>query len=661
MNNNKSISSSQGNENIDRRPSTMTTVSRSSFATWLVVCTVVSLVMGRHSSDHVTEYWKEFKSYLMPAPTSTNLEMRLPPRLPLQKSWLEEVAGQSEADGECLNPQASSSSKTTAELLVHPLLLNIHPPPTAVVISSLPIFHDDALLPALIREIQRHKPIRMIYVAVDDLEQARAMRQCQEIVSRFDFQVQCLDLAEIDKQEEDENEEVSFTVDAVILPFADTVICADEFYDQEEQEQEQEDDDRETMEFWYDHLSDHGALITALGNTFPLEDIILTDNHMEETMEEPPKFQERYDRINALTKATFRRVIDFDIPASNYYYSEYQQGTSSTTASIPVNIGVAFKSNTGIAYWRWNEANYNRLIQERLDALDDRNDDLVVFDSATMLTLQHAPSHSSWWFCGSYNEAILETRECVPPGYDPYDPNVPLGDLYVSKSKAGENAGRGVFVSVDVKKGSNMALETTTDSIHFEWMTTQLQRNMMDEVKVFADSKAKIIHVYAEAYGYESNPWGMAQEAVMSHFLTFVNHGCNGTSNLGERGVDPSNHTEWSVDLDEDIPKDLRSEFVDRYNPNNDRNVVKYSTNCVAARDITRGEELYDNYINYGGDEFFPEMVQELRNQCSGELGLVEKYQADSKAMKTKFERGKDTDENEEDDDDEEEDRNEKM
>jgi hypothetical protein len=60
-------------------------------------------------------------------------------------------------------------------------------------------------------------------------------------------------------------------------------------------------------------------------------------------------------------------------------------------------------------------------------------------------------------------------------------------------------------------------------------------REMMDDVPAYAQSKSKIVYVYAtDTYGYESELWGPPQETVMSHFLTFTNHGCNGTANLGD-------------------------------------------------------------------------------------------------------------------------------
>jgi hypothetical protein len=126
--------------------------------------------------------------------------------------------------------------------------------------------------------------------------------------------------------------------------------------------------------------------------------------------------------------------------------------------------------------------------------------------------------------------------------------------------------------------------------------------------------------------------FGKPQETVMSHFLTFVNHGCNGTANLGERGGDPSMFTEWNVDIAAGIPEDLETKLNLAYNPVSDRDLVRYATNCVVAIDVPKGEELYDNYMNFGGDEFFVEMVLSLREQCSGGLGLVEMYQRQQKS-----------------------------
>jgi hypothetical protein len=53
------------------------------------------------------------------------------------------------------------------------------------------------------------------------------------------------------------------------------------------------------------------------------------------------------------------------------------------------------------------------------------------------------------------------------------------------------------------------------------------------------------------------------------------------------------------------------------------------------AKLIRAGEELYDNYMSFGGDLFFREMVETLREECSGSLGMVEQYQTTKKGSLT--------------------------
>jgi hypothetical protein len=80
---------------------------------------------------------------------------------------------------------------------------------------------------------------------------------------------------------------------------------------------------------------------------------------------------------------------------------------------------------------------------------------------------------------------------------------------------------------------------------------------MMDHVLVHSNGRSQIIYVFAEAYGYSQEPWNMPQDVVMSHLLTFLNHGCNGTSNMGD-DVATLGITEFSIDLEsDDIPSVL--------------------------------------------------------------------------------------------------------
>jgi hypothetical protein len=43
----------------------------------------------------------------------------------------------------------------------------------------------------------------------------------------------------------------------------------------------------------------------------------------------------------------------------------------------------------------------------------------------------------------------------------------------------------------------------------------------------------------------------------------------------------------------------------------------------IAMRDIQPHEELFDNYITYGGVEYWNENLDEIKAICSGSLGLV--------------------------------------
>jgi hypothetical protein len=85
---------------------------------------------------------------------------------------------------------------------------------------------------------------------------------------------------------------------------------------------------------------------------------------------------------------------------------------------------------------------------------------------------------------------------------------------------------------------------------------------------------------------------------VDSTIQCFINHGCNGTNNVGH----DLNVTEISVDQwhvsEELINRYIGVEAI--YNPAADRQVHYYSS-AIPLRDIKRGEELFDNYLGMTG------------------------------------------------------------
>jgi len=141
--------------------------------------------------------------------------------------------------------------------------------------------------------------------------------------------------------------------------------------------------------------------------------------------------------------------------------------------------------------------------------------------------------------------------------------------------------------------------------------------------------------VYAEAYGFDDEPWGMPQTQVYSNILTFTNHGCNGTANIG---YNIPGLNEFTLDPSKPgfkIPDSFKSFTPGEYSPHRDRAYTgSIAVTEVYHPPILKGQELFDNYMTFGGDEGFVEQVNELKRDCTGALGTVELNQHLNKLKK---------------------------
>lgn len=123
---------------------------------------------------------------------------------------------------------------------------------------------------------------------------------------------------------------------------------------------------------------------------------------------------------------------------------------------------------------------------------------------------------------------------------------------------------------------------------------------------------------------------GEPSSSVDSGILTFVNHGCNGTYNIGV----VLGESEATVEVGTPVTTvyDARS---DVYNPRWERGY--HSVDCaglVAIRDISAGDEILDNYLIFGGgydQQDFDENLSDLKSMCRGEGGLVHIYEESEK------------------------------
>lgn len=102
-----------------------------------------------------------------------------------------------------------------------------------------------------------------------------------------------------------------------------------------------------------------------------------------------------------------------------------------------------------------------------------------------------------------------------------------------------------------------------------------------------------------------------------SSILTFVNHGCRGTYNVGTA----TPYDEFTADLSKGPSEDvggLSHVGTSVFNPVIDRNLLFSGDQSI--RDIPAGSEILDNYLAFiGGEKYWEVDVKDLRAHCSGE------------------------------------------
>jgi len=396
-----------------------------------------------------------------------------------------------------------------------------------------------------------------------------------------------------------------------------------------------------------------GKSITGVGQTEQFHRFVILEEFFaksalaqqeEDSSESPAALGDQYDH-----------VIDYDI--------------------LGLNMAVAFNNN----FYRWhlNEPNYNANLLARLK--DGSRKSLLFFDSPDMATIEYASRQSVESYCAYLRQVMDDDDDddddeeeeeeeekwdlfYCEPGFNPNYDNIPVEKTYVGKSGSGENAGRGVFTSVDIlERKTYVGMESNVESVHYPATSKAIVNKVMD-MKVYDSFDEEIdddddddddedddnkndgshwgeselmtnrLHrapsTYAEAYGFDDEPWGIPQTSVMSNILTFVNHGCNGTANIG---INVPGKNEFTMDIDSpdfEIPEEFLQHSAGYYSPHRDRIYMRsVVTTMVFHPPVLAGEELFDNYIEFGGMKHFVDQVKELRQDCSGALGTVEKQQ----------------------------------
>lgn len=109
-------------------------------------------------------------------------------------------------------------------------------------------------------------------------------------------------------------------------------------------------------------------------------------------------------------------------------------------------------------------------------------------------------------------ENVFCRREPAPKGcadskdswlFDPDIPNVPVSSMQVKVSGQGENAGRGVYTTVDIENGTYIAPETYTSSLRFFPSTHELIVELFEDCPKQA-YELETIEYYMYGYGFSS-------------------------------------------------------------------------------------------------------------------------------------------------------------
>lgn len=223
-------------------------------------------------------------------------------------------------------------------------------------------------------------------------------------------------------------------------------------------------------------------------------------------------------------------------------------------------------------------------------------------------------------------------NECGSLDFDHSQIDVPLSLLQVRISSIGQiqdgdstpsSAGRGLYTSTDIPKGASIGKEDTIYPVYFNPSSVQT-------MYLYSENDVKEIDKvlnYADGYGWQSATMGLDSYYVEPNFLTFVNHGCNGSYNVDtQSSMGYKNHqhqmTEQTV-TQSDFPT-LRPQV---YSPYLDRHLHHKEVMWnEAIEDIPAGNELLSDYLfytTYDADAFHKE-AQVLKRICNGqEFGSI--------------------------------------
>ena len=349
-------------------------------------------------------------------------------------------------------------------------------------------------------------------------------------------------------------------------------------------------DNIDFLEALYDGMTDNGVIIMQLG--------------------ESPGLMDPADRVSRDEKrAAITRLLEEVGFESMHVYEE-----SHSAFGYPWSYLVAFKAFENRVNWYLSEPEVEVNIHERILPTKDGQSSLRYFDGATMVSYQVPHQAFETVYCR--DEPMPE--ECLYyRGFDPEEDNIPVSAFEVKESG---DKGFGVFAKQDIPRGMMLGAEESSKSIKLTPTSTDLVESLGHKYPEEAKSLMGTFMKYIYFYGFQSRVHGAPEHRVDSGIMTFVNHGCGGTANLGEEGVDDA-VSEHTADATAMPKKHGKSSYESIHQVAIDRHLDQFMTGPDwSMRDIAKGEELTNNYLSFtGSKDDWASDVFELRKWCSSE------------------------------------------
>jgi len=309
----------------------------------------------------------------------------------------------------------------------------------------------------------------------------------------------------------------------------------------------------------------------------------------------------------------------------------YDEGHSEFDA--PWAYLVCLKDYKSRANWYRTAPDINIQLLTRLHKTKSGKPILSVFDAATMISYQVPTKAQETLFCRSDDAP----DECDEYGFGDDDSIVPVSHLKAGKSTVnGEYGGRGLFAAQDIPKYAMLNVEGGVKAFHvlpstwavfepfYEWADESSDDD--DGIMNGIEDELSRFYAFTEGYGYKATVLGKKHFTIDSSITTFCNHGCNGTTNYGDK--DKVDLTETNADLNNPHEDVLTKAVV--YSPVMERHLRQHlSIGDYTLRDIKKDEEILCDYLTFVGDpDDWKEEVKDLQDMCAGELsGDVSEYE----------------------------------